>query len=63
MTTFQMNGKTYKIVDDSPMDLRNDVCADCAFRYDSQSCADVDKFTERRCYVTTPQHHYEEVKQ
>jgi hypothetical protein len=56
MTTFQMNDKTYKVVDGSP-----NGCAGCAFKDDSQSCATVDKFVERKCY-DIPQQHYEEVQ-
>ena len=57
MTTFQMNGKTYKVVDDSPEAAQFNVCAQCVFKDDSQSCADVDKFVEHRCYSPTQQHY------
>jgi hypothetical protein len=59
MTTFQMNGKTYKVVEDTPMPGRVDACSDCAFRV-ADGCAYVDQYVSRPCYLF-PQQHYEEV--
>ena len=36
MTTFQMNGKTYRVVPDTPDRLP---CQGCAFQFDAGNCA------------------------
>jgi hypothetical protein len=54
MTTFQMNGKTYKVVEDTPMPGRVDACSDCAFRV-ADGCAYVDQNMIRSCHMTTNQ--------